>query len=146
MCIYIYICIHTYIHTRSLPTLKPHSRLPLPDRHDLTLPQDPPRVRLRPASPRRVVVEQHVPRARVLQGVLPAGRLGVLRVVRPDRGFDADEAVDRADHLRDLVRVLLRAGRRFGFRGVDVGLQARIAFEVVGDGGEGWLAWEGGGV
>lgn len=85
-----------------------------------------------------------MPRARGLQDLLPAGRLGVLRVVRPDRGFDADEGVDRADHLRDLVRVLLGAGLRFGFRGVDVGLQARIAFEVVGDGGEGWLAWEGG--
>ena len=145
--IYIYTYIHTYIHTNALPlTLARPSRLPLPDRHDLTLPQHPPRIRLRPAPTRRVVIEQHVPRARVLQGGLPAGRLGVLRVVRPDRGCDADEAVDRADHFRNLVRVLLGAGLRFGFRRVDVGLQARIAFEVGGDGGEGWLAWGGEGV
>ena len=135
-----------YLCTRSLPpfypsTLPPPSRLPLAHRNHLTLPQHPPRDRLRPTPPRRVILEQHVPSACFLQRGLPAGRRVVLRLVRPDDGIDADDAVDRADHFGDLDVVFYGAGVGLGFGGVDEGLQARDALEVRGDGGEGWLAW-----
>ena len=83
-----------------------------------------------------------MPSACFLQRGLPAGRRAVLRLVRPDDGIGADDAVDRADHFGDLDVVFYGAGIGLGFGGVDEGLQARDALEVSGDGGEGWLAWE----
>lgn len=62
-----------------------------------------------------------------------------MRRVRPDGGIDADDAVDCADHLGNLVGVFFGTVLRFGLGGVDVGLQTIDALEVVCDGGEGRL-------
>ena len=138
----VYIYIHApFDHNSLINTVGP-SRFPLPHRNHLTLPQYPPRIRLRPTSPRWIIIEQHFPSPRSLQCSFPAGRSGILRLVRPDHGINTNNAVDRADHFGNLVGVFLGTGLRFGFGGVEVGLQARIALKVRGDGGEGGLAWE----